>query len=118
MLKGSWNGKRGIGEEALEKYHIETVDVKKFGNRTAAVVCVAVGSTKLDTLKAAGLCPTAGTAWQNWWNALGILDEANDASEFREKLVDLSVLVHEDDKGLWNILKADMLLGRKHANLE
>lgn len=119
LLKGSWNGKRGIAKEAMDKYCIERMGVKKFGNRTAAVACVAVGSTKLDTLKAAGLCPTAGTAWQTWWNALGILKGGNDKREVQEQTLEtLSTFVHEDDKGLWKTLKEDMLVGLEHANLE
>lgn len=119
LIKGSWNGKRGIAKRAMEKYDIQTVDVKKFGNRTASVACVATGSEKLDTLKAAGLCPTTGTVWQNWWNAIRILnDEATEKSEVQRKLDTLIALVREDDKGLWNILLSDMYEGRAHAVLE
>jgi hypothetical protein len=119
LVKGSWNGKRGIAKEALVKYDIRIVDVKKFGNRTASVACVAVGSKKLDTLKAAGLCPTTGTVWQNWWNALEILDDdAIDKSEVQKRLDTLSSSVREEDRDLWNVLHADMLEGRVHAVLE
>jgi hypothetical protein len=119
LVKGSWNGKRGIAKEALVKYDIRIVDVKKFGNRTASVACVAVGSKKLDTLKAAGLCPTTGTVWQNWWKALEILDDdAIDKSEVQKRLDTLSSSVREEDRDLWNVLHADMLEGRVHAVLE
>ncbi|KAG0584984.1 hypothetical protein KC19_3G248400 [Ceratodon purpureus] len=117
LVKGSWNGKRGIAKEAIMKYGIKIVDVKKFGNRTASVACVAAGSTKLETLKAAGLCPITSIVWENWWNALRVLDdESIDKSDVQKKLLEnLCAPVLEEDRELWNILQEDMLEGLRHA---
>jgi hypothetical protein len=118
LIKGSWDGKRDIAKEAIEKFGIEIKDVKKFGNRTSSVACVAARSTKLNTLKAAGLCPTTGTVWQNWWKALEIRDdEAIDKGEAQEKLNALSATIEEEDKELWMNLINDMTEGLQHATL-
>lgn len=123
LVKGSWNSKRDIAKLAIEKYGIEITDVKKFGNRTASVACVGA-STKLDTLKAAGLCPTTGEVWENWWTALRILDEAIEKSEVQElkfekfeKLATRNVTVRGEDERLWNALIEDMYEGLQHATL-
>jgi hypothetical protein len=117
LMKGSWIGRRGIAKEALVKYAIQIVDVKKFGNRTASVACVAAGCKQMENLKAAGLCPTTGTVWQSWWDALEIL-ETNEKGEVQKKLDTLSTSVREEDKNLWNVLQKDMSDGRTHAMLK
>ncbi|KAG0584976.1 hypothetical protein KC19_3G247700 [Ceratodon purpureus] len=118
LLKGSWNGKRGIAKEAMKKYGIQTVGVKKFGNRTASIACIAACTRQLDTLKAASLCPTTGIVWENWWTALveilgaGAIDE----EEIEKKLDCLSATMPEEsDRKLWKILQKDMFAGRRES---
>jgi hypothetical protein len=112
LIKGSWNGKRSIAKEAIEKYGIGIVDVKKFGNRTASVACIAAGSSQLDTLKAASPCSTTGTVWESWWTALvGRLNAgAIDESEVQRKLDSRCATMQEDsdEESLLRTLQADM----------
>lgn len=109
LIKGSWNGKRGIGREAIKKYQIETQSEQWFGNRTAAVASVAARSTKLDALQEAKVLPTTGPVWRNWWKALKILghDENGTASQ-TQKLKSLEQKVPEKDRPFWNTLIDDM----------
>lgn len=117
LVKGSFDMKKGIAEHAMMKYNIEVMTAKRFGNRTASVACVVAGSTKFDTLKAAGLCPTSGPVWETWWNALRIVDdEAYSTSADQEQVLDsLGEQIQDDDRVLWNILRRDMLEGLQHA---
>ena len=113
LIKGTFDCKREIARDAIIKYGIEKLDVKKFGNRTAAVASIAAGNTKLDTLKAAELLPTAGIIWKNWWTALGNILEDDKSTEVQKKLEHLDATVPEQDKTIWKTLKDDMYDGLK-----
>lgn len=116
LTKGSWNARRGLGEEAIVKYDIEVLSAKKFGNRTASVASIAAGNTKLDTLKAAQLVPTAGPVWQSWWTVLGDVldDEAIEENEVKKKELEDKIsakMKTSEDIALWKTLQADMFQG-------
>ena len=115
-IKGSWNGKRGIGREAIKKYQIVTESEQWFGNRTAAVASVAAKSTKLDALQELKVLPTTGLVWRNWWKALKILghDENGTASQ---QLESLEQKVPEKDRPFWTTLIDDMnvMAGRRSS---
>lgn len=107
LIKGSWNGKRGIGQEAIKKYQIVTESEQWFGNRTAAVASVAAKSTKLDALQESKVLPTTGPVWRNWWKALGILRHGENGTA-SQKLKSLEQKVPVEERPLWNTLINDI----------
>uniref|UniRef100_A0A7I3Z7W9 Uncharacterized protein n=1 Tax=Physcomitrium patens TaxID=3218 RepID=A0A7I3Z7W9_PHYPA len=112
LLKGSWDGKRAIAKEAIGKYGIQIVGVKKFGNRTAAVASVAAGSSKTDALQRSGVLPATGLVWERWWGALNTLvQEAGEQD--RSTLAALVESKHSSPliDPLWTTLRNDMLDG-------
>lgn len=107
LIKGSWNGKRGIGLEAIKKYQIDTANVQWFGNRTAAVASVAAKSSKVDVLRESKVLPTTGPVWRNWWKALEIVGRGEIGTE-SQKLESLQRKVPDKERPLWNTLITDM----------
>lgn len=116
LVKGSWDGKKAIAKAAIDKYEIKTVSVKKFGNRTAAVACVAAGSSKTDALQRSGVLPATGTAWESWWGVLNTLVQEGDRQDRSAppNLVESRYLQLSADP-LWPIILDDMLNGYSEA---
>ena len=116
LIKGSWNGKRGIGRAAIKKYQIEIESEQWFGNRTAAVASVAAKSTKLDALQESKVLPTTGPVWRNWWKALEILGHGQNGTA-SQRLNSLKQKVPDKDRPFWDTLIQDMKDGHDKTRI-
>ena len=116
LIKGTWNGKRGIERAAIKKYQIDTESEQWFGNRTTAVASVTAKSTKSDALQESNVLPTTGPVWRNWWKALEILGHGQNGTA-SPKLNSLEQKVPVKDRLFWNTLINDMKDGHDRPRI-